>query len=179
VSLFVLRGPDDGPFARRFYILRVTLALAAAAFVLVARERAQPSRLGAHAATIVTSLALASGFANTLAIDLRAVHTGRDAQDQRLIAVERHLPQRLALVGWAPELESVLGGLLPGRDLVYADLYEAVNWYNFRVLIEAWSREGRPIYAVFPAHIDMRNPWPDVEWTVIDRRQGLVHLRLR
>jgi hypothetical protein len=179
VSLLVLRGPDDGPFARRFYILRVTLALAGAAFVLVARERARPSHFGAHAAAFVTSLALASGFATTLAIDLRAVHTGRDVQDQRLFAVERHLPKRLALVGWAPELESVLGGVLPGRDLVYADLYEAVNWYNFRVLIEAWSREGRSIYALFPAHIDMRNPWPDVEWTVIDRPQGLVHLRLR
>lgn len=176
IGAWLMRWPDDASYIKRFYLLRVTLALALASFVLVVRARNSGREGWKHAAALAFALALASAFATTLAVDARAAWKWRNAQDARSDAVTRLIPARAAVVGWAPELDAALTGPLVQRNVIYADLYEAENWANFRTLIDLWMREGRPIYALFPTHVEVRNPWSELRFEPIDRSLGLVRI---
>ncbi|MEI8256738.1 MAG: hypothetical protein WCJ30_13770 [Deltaproteobacteria bacterium] len=173
LGFWISRKPDDNPVALRFILLRGTLLVGAVSALIIARPTA-PHR----AALAVVALVFGLGGAVTLGRDLRSMVQIRNDSDSRMLADARLTPQRFALVGWPPDIDPVLA-LRTQRDLVYADLYESQNWANFRVLIDRWTAEERPIYAMFPVASTMRSPWPQVRFDPVDRTLGLYRISLR
>jgi hypothetical protein len=173
LGVWIGRHVDDNSHALRVIVLRGTLVMAAASFLLAARGPA-PRAIG----LAVIALTFGLGGAVTLGRDLRSLVGLRNDSDRHMDAVTRLTPARFALVGWPPEIDPVLA-LRTRRDIVYADLYESQNWANFRVLIDRWTAERRPIYALFPPANVMNSPWSDVRFDLVDRSLGLYRISLR
>jgi hypothetical protein len=166
-------GGSDGPHWRRLVIIRVTLLLAVLLPIAVrALRKNSGSRFLQEATIALAGAAFACGVGNTCGIDLTATFAIRFHNDERLDAVVRATPERLALVGYAREIDIALT-MKATRDLEYADLLETTDWTNFRQLIDRWTKEGRPIYALWPEEFEMRSPWPDVTFDPIDMKEQL------
>lgn len=175
VGGWIVRMPDDNPYARRVLLLRVTLVVALAAFVLVVRARGEGRGGWRRAAVLASAVAFGLGFAVTLGVDLKNLVQLRNEGDRVVDRIARLTPPRFALVGWPPQIDPVLA-LRATRDVEYADLYESQNWANFRTLIDVWTEQRRPIYAVFPTHIVFNSPWHDVRFEILDRQLGLYRI---
>lgn len=173
LGLWIARQPDDNPVVLRFILLRGTLVMAAVTFLLVART-APPHRAG----LALVALTFGLGGAVSLGRDLHSIVRLRSDSDARMDAVARRTPLRFALVGWPPDIDPVLA-LRTRRDIVYADLYEAQNWADFRVLIDRWTAEARPVYALFPPRSTMTSPWPEVQFNRLDPSLGLYRITVR
>ena len=170
-------GEDDAPYWRRFILLRVTLAAGGGALLLAGTARVkQGTDAWKKAATIATAAAIACGIAVTLTVDFQVSLKMQVRNDRSVDDLARLTPERFALVGWPDAIDPVLS-LRASRDLEYLDLYESVNWFNFRQMIDRWSAEGRPIFALLPWGIT--SPWPDVAFEIVDARVQLYRISLR
>jgi hypothetical protein len=178
LGIWLWLGDDDGAYLRRFVLLRASLALAiaAAAALLLARRRG--SAWTRQAAVILIALTAAFGIGVNLAVDVKQIVRAKQWQDALVDAIGARTPERFALVGWAPEIDTPLS-LRATRDIEYADLYESTDWTNFRALLDYWAETNRPVYTLFPVHRIVRSPWPDIAFEPVDPVRGLwiVHRR--
>lgn len=167
-----LHDSDASP-ARRQLLLHASLVLAAATLLAYAAWRVVPTiRRGLFAATLAT-LALAYGGAVTLGVDLAALVRARNHDDARLDRIAARTPARFALIGWPVELDPVLA-LRATRDLQYADLYELTDLSTIPAVVAHWEQEGRPVYALLPAHATPS--WPSLRLAPIDPAAGLYRV---
>ncbi|MFO0630477.1 MAG: hypothetical protein U0325_33290 [Polyangiales bacterium] len=155
---YLWRFSDDLAMPRRVVLLRGTLAVAAAAFLALARVR---GRSGAALATVAVAAAFATGFAVTAAVDLRESVRNRDDSQRFMDGLARSLPARFALVGFAPEIDPALG-LRATRDVNYFDLYESLDWAAARAVMVRWWAEGRPVFVLQPAGRPYPSPRRDL-----------------
>lgn len=167
LALWLGTRVGDADAARRVLLLRGSLLLCVATLIAVAR--------GGRAASWLAAAAVGYALAVNLAVDLPALARTRNDNDAAMELLARHTPSSFALVGWPREIDPVLA-LSATRDIEYADLYEASDWSGFRRLIDHWSREGRPIFAVFSAPTP--SPWPDVRFEPLDPGHRLVRVSL-
>lgn len=169
------RMPNDVPEPRRLFLLRGSLVLAAMAFVLCARARVDPRRLASRVAVWGVVLTLGYGFAVNLGIDLRVWIQARSDHDTVPVRVGAVTPQRFALIGLAgPAGIDAALALRTSRDIEYADIEEVGQFEGFRRLIDYWSDQGRPIYAVMPS--GTHSPWPDVRMELVEPTVPLFRL---
>jgi hypothetical protein len=166
-------GGEDLPVWRRVLILWGSLLLAVLGPLAVLMLRKNPASSVLQRATIaIAGAAFACGVGCACGIDLTATFAIRFHNDERVDAIARATPERLAIVGYAREIDIALT-LKATRDLEYADLLETTDWTNFRQLIDLWSSDGRPIYALWPEQFQMKSPWPDVTFDLVDGEQQL------
>ncbi|HEY3447827.1 MAG TPA: glycosyltransferase family 39 protein [Myxococcales bacterium] len=169
--VWLAQWPDDADFARRLVVLRGTLlaAVVAAGASWAPRRWSRAWLSGLAIGGVVA--ACAAGVAVNLAIDLPALRAARDREDSRVEAVAARTPQRFALLGWPPEIDSVLA-LRASRDIEYADMYESeqpLHSEHIRSLLHHWTRDGRPIFALLPTHVVWgASPWPDYDLVRLD-----------
>ena len=177
VALWLWRYGDDLALARRWFLLRGTLATAALAFVLVARSTApRSSARWARAAAAAATVAFALGFSVTAAVDLREAVRNRDESQRYMDGLARRLPPRFALIGFAPELDPALG-LRGTRDVEYFDLYETLDWQPVRAVTAHWLAERRPVYVVMPPARAYASPMPGYRFEAVDAARGLYAVR--
>ena len=98
----------------------------------------------------------------------------RNQYEHTMQRLARLIPQRAAFIAHAVTLDPALG-MLPGRDLEYADFYESKDPRSLRKLIQHWFKEGRPVFAVVGAN-RTESPYPELRYRVIDRAAGLVQI---
>lgn len=178
LSLWFYFGSDDLGFFRRLVLLRGTLALGVAAVALgaLARRDGARARKFVGPAAVVATVAFAFGFGITTGLDLPVTMDIRDDNDHRVDAVAALTPARFALVGYSAEIDVPLT-LRATRDIECGDLWESGNWNNLRQLIDYWTSQARPIYALWPHAFPMRSPWPDVSFEVVSEKEGLFLLK--
>ena len=169
LTAYLWRFPDDLAMPRRTLLLRGTLALAAGAFLALARVQ---GRRGAGLAAIAVTAVFATSFAVTAAVDLRESARNRDDSQRFMDGLARSLPARFALVGFAPELDPVLG-LRATRDVNYFDLYESLDWADARAVMTRWWAEGRPVFVLQQAARPYPSPRVDLRFEPVDATRGL------
>lgn len=169
LAAYLWRFADDLAMPRRVLLLRGTLAVSAGAFLALARVQ---GRRGAGLAAIAVTAAFATGFAVTAAVDLRESVRNRDDSQRFTDGLARSLPARFALVGFAPEIDPVLG-LRATRDVNYFDLYESLDWAAARAVMVRWWAEGRPVFVLQPAGRPYPSPRPDLRFEPVDPARGL------
>ncbi|MEO7114057.1 MAG: hypothetical protein ABI183_26690, partial [Polyangiaceae bacterium] len=175
----LLCSGNDLPLWRRMLLLYGTLAAALATAVTAWRARAARSDLLLTRATHAAAVAIAIGIGTTIGATIPSLSAMRNANDARTDDIARHVPQRFALVGFAPELDPPLA-LRANHDVEYMDLYETrqeKGWTNFRAMIDVWTNEGRPIFALWPSDKEIRSPWPNISFEEIDHEQRLFRVR--
>ncbi len=164
----------DGEWSRRVVLLILLPAGGFLALLIALRHSVKPSaRTGAALAALAT-VVFGLGVGATLGVDGRAVYDVRGANDARVDALSRVAPQRFAVVGWAPQIDTALA-LRTSRDVQYADLYESANWANFRILIDRWSADGRPIFALWPSDT-IASPWREVTFVPVNRAEHIYRV---
>jgi hypothetical protein len=174
VGGWLWRGHDDEPLLRRLLLLRVTLVLALAApAALWWSRRRSDARARALCATQTAAAACGLAVAVNLGLDLPALLRLRRENDAVLDRVAALTLPRFALVGWGREVDPLLA-LRRTRDIEYADLYEAEDWSGVRALLERWTRDQRPVYAILPRGERPDPPWPDVQFVPLDAAVGLT-----
>lgn len=177
LALWLWRFDDDLDPARRWVLLRGTLLSAALAFALVARSAApRASALWSRVATVAMLAPLSLGFAVSIAVDLREAVRNRDESQRYMDGLSRQLPSRLALIGYAPELDPALG-LRGTRDVEYFDLYESADWREVRAVTAHWLQRGRPVYVLMPPARPYPSPMVGYRFEVVDRARGLYAVR--
>lgn len=177
LTAVLFHTPADHAFARRVFLLRVLPASGFVALLLSARYLAgDRARWLALMLPFAAVLVFAGGVGATLGIDGRAVYDVRAGNDARVDALARVTPQRFAIVGWPPQIDTPLA-LRASRDIVYADLFESANWANFRTLIDRWAAEGRPIFALWPSD-SIVSPWPEVAFVPVDRAAHIYRVQI-
>ncbi len=164
---FFLTAMDDASLLRRVLELRVTLVIGLAALVLVALARRIERRALAEAAVVCAAMALGASSAVSMGVDTRVLTGVALLLDARVEKLAKITPERFALVGYGPVADPVLT-LRAERDINYIDLLEAKNgsWENFRILIDLWAADERPIFGVFPNDIMPPFKWPYASWDV-------------
>ncbi|MEO7109829.1 MAG: hypothetical protein ABI183_05285 [Polyangiaceae bacterium] len=168
----------DGPLDRRIFLLYGTLLSAVVACVavwLARKGHETPQKI----APFAIGLAMALGVGPTLGETLHAEIMLRNDNDARLDSVAAMVPDRFALVGFAGEIDTALA-LRATRDVQYIDLYEtdqSKGWATFRAMIDEWTRDGRPIFALWPAGTDPPSPWTDVAFERIMAKENLYRIR--
>ena len=172
-TAWLLSMPDDIPYARRVFILRVTLLAAAAAVTSVLGARISASTRWKQGAILASASAFAFGFAVTLGVDLQASTVMEENGNKRVDAIARLTPQRFALIGGPGEIDTPLA-LRASRDIEYADLSEGNGLTNARTLIDRWTAENRPIYTLGVPRSKTPSPWPDVAFAEVGPDEGLV-----
>lgn len=178
VALWLWQYDDDHDHARRWLLLRGTLASAGAAFVLLARSLApRASARWAQAAAGAATVTFALGFAVAVAVDLRESARNRDEGQRYMDALARRLPRRFALIGFAPELDPALG-LRGARDVEYFDLYESIDWRPVREVTAHWLAEGRPVFVLTPPARPYPSPMPGYRFEAVDAARGLYAVRV-
>jgi hypothetical protein len=180
IAVWLARTPNDLAHARRVFLLRIVPFGGLVAVLLTIRfssrsPETREDRLGRSVA-IAAAIVFAFGVGVTTGVDGRAVFDVRAGNDARVDALARVAPRRFALVGWPPEIDTPLA-LRASRDIVYADLYESENWANFRTLIDRWSAEQRPIFAMWPNDAVV-SPWQEVVFMPVDRSQHIYRVVL-
>ncbi len=157
---FVVSTGEDGGHLRRWLELRGTLVLGVGVAILVFAFQRWPHAWVARIAPLVSAAAIGVGVAVSIGVDTRVLVRQIAAIDAHVGRIAAFVPQRFALAGWGPDTDTVLG-MRAERDIQYIDLVEAEEgaWDDFREIIELWSDEGLPIYAVFP-HMTPRFRWP-------------------
>jgi hypothetical protein len=174
LSLWFYFGSNDFTYFRRIVLLRGTLVLGIGALTLAALARLDGDRgrrfLGA--ATLASTIAFAFGFGITTGLDLPVTMDIRDDNDRHLDLVASLTPARFALVGYSGEIDVPIT-LRATRDLEYGDLWESGSWDNFRKLIDYWTADRRPIYALWPRGSPRTSPWPDVTFEAVNAKEGL------
>jgi hypothetical protein len=180
LGAWIMSFPDDMPYVRRLVLLRGALAVAAVAGATTWLARRRPRWSGA--ATWAVSTAAAFGLAINTTIDLNVIHRDKHFQDARVDAVAAHTPERFAIIGWAPEIDTPLA-LRATRDIEYADMYEnggPLEAPHVHSLLEHWSETGRPIFALLPTHVKWdRSPWEDYDLRLVDEHTNLFAIRKR
>jgi TM2 domain-containing membrane protein YozV len=180
VALVVLLalGENDLALARRFLILRVSLLLAftGALAAWMYRRRASAGLERLQLATACIALACGCGF--SWGIDFNSIWAARSRDDALVDSLARQTPQRFAMVGYAREIDIPLT-LRATRDLEYADLLESRDWANFRQLIDYWTADNRPIFALLPEDWRGQSPWPDVSFDLLDADRHLFRVTKR
>jgi hypothetical protein len=173
VWIVLVTDPDDFLFLRRLAILRLTLLLALVATVALwlARRRGVLRAKVEQFGHVVAAGAIGMGIAITCGIDVRAVYEVRVRNDAHVDRIAKITPQRFALVGYAAEIDIPLT-LHATRDIETADLLEAKDWNNFHALIDRWTAEKRPIYALLYPNPNgsktWTSPWADVVFEPVD-----------
>jgi hypothetical protein len=173
------KAVDDVPLERRVVILRVTLALAAIAFVAVAHARTRGLAASRHLAVAATICAAALSIGICLGIDLKAWIKDRNIHDDASARIAAATPHRFALIGLvgAGAIDSA-ATLRSSRDLQYADIDEVEGHIErFRPLVDYWLRERRPVFAIMPSNFV--SPWPDFRADIVDARVNLWSLQPR
>ncbi len=185
VGLVLVSDTSDAPHWRRFLLLRITLLVAFGALALAwLARRAPDSRRRAAFAGMVTAAAVGLSIAINLGLDLHVMLLGRRSNDKTVDDVAAVFPQRFALVGWAAEIDPPLS-LRASRDIEYADMYEAQDWRNFRTLIDVWTDDHRPIYAIWPRpdpprQPEIKSPWKEIAFDPVgDPSLRVVRVRKR
>ena len=171
------QAPDDMLYWRRVLVLRGTLALGGGALILGGIAHRSLGKAWKRAAAFATVGAIACGIAITSMIDLRVVLSMQKESARRVDHVALIVPQRFALAGWAGDIDLLLS-LRATRDIEYVDLYESLNWYNFRQMIDRWSSDHRPIFAVLPPGA-VKSPWQDVDFELVDPAERLYRVTKR
>jgi hypothetical protein len=174
VAIFLSRSADDFSLPRRVLLLRGSLLLGFAAFVLAARFRSDGNSRWGRAAALATALAAGFGFAATTSVDLRALASVRRDNDARLERFLAATPQRFALIGWPREIDPVLAAERD-RSIEYGDLYELQDWREVRPLLDEWRKRGLRIFFLQPRNPPPA-PWPDLRYRDVDPGIGLVEL---
>lgn len=168
------RGVNDLPPLRRLVILRATLAAAGLALVGAKMLRMlQRNKMRAIGSLLLVP-ALALSLAVTIGVDVRGWIHLRNQYEQTMQRLARLIPPRAAFIAHAVTLDPALG-MLPGRDLEYADFYESKDPGSLRKLIQHWFKEGRPVFAVVGSN-RLESPYPELRYRVIDRAAGLVQI---
>ncbi len=166
--LWLCNRDDDAQWLERIFVLRVTLLLGVLAVVLLAWRT--------RGAALACCACIAVSVAVTLGVDTRALGALQASLEREVQAFERQTPKRLALVGYGPQTNHVLT-LRAQRDINYIDLLESKGWDDFRVLIDLWADDDRPVYGIFPTGIDPPFQWPYADWDVpatrLDERLNL------
>ena len=170
------QAPDDGPYWRRLLILRGTLAFGGGALILGGIAHTHLARAWRHAAAIAAAAALACGIAVTMLIDFRVTRLMQGEHARKVDHFALLTPQRFALVGWASDIDTVLA-LRATRDVEYIDLTESDGWLELRQMIDRWSNDRRPIFAVLPS--DVRSPWMDVAFDLVDAHDHVYRISKR
>lgn len=157
----------DVALFRRIVELRVTVLFAVLTVACVVLARRAPGRVWDALAGPLAAVTLGLTITVSTGVDTRMMAGwGKelDAQVGRLAALT---PKRFAMVGYGPVSDHVLT-LRAERDIAYIDLIEApdLKWDNFRVLIDLWTADGRPIFGMFPTDIDPPFRWPYADWDV-------------
>jgi hypothetical protein len=166
----------DASFATRYFLLRVTLILAFATVAATAWSSHDPSPKRMSAAALVATACLSCSAAVTWGSDTATLARVQISLDRDVAALARNTPNRFALVGYGPQTDHVLT-LRAERDINYIDLLEGPSWDNFRVLIDLWADDNRPVYGIFPNDTEPPFRWPYADWdvraTLIDSRLNL------
>ncbi len=174
-------GRPDTALWRRLVLLYGTLFVAILAAWLLHRARRFGDRRRIEHATHAIAAAIALGVACTIGVTNPAMSGGRDLNDARLAGVAKDLPDRFAIVGFSPEIDIPLS-LRGSRDVEYMDLYEVDpqnGWKHFRSMIDIWTGEGRPVYALWPKKIEIPSPWPEIEFREIDSKEKVFLVEKR
>jgi hypothetical protein len=175
----LLMGTEwDAPLWRRLFLLYGTLGAGVVSALALWRAR-KGSKTATKIAPFAIAAAMAAGIAGNLGETLQAELRLRDDNDIRLDRVAALVPQRFALVGFAAEIDTALA-LRATRDIEYIDLYEtdqSKGWATFRAMIDEWTKDGRPIYALWPAGSDPPSPWPDIAFERIMTQENLYRIR--
>jgi hypothetical protein len=164
-AIWLGRVSGDDDTARRFLLLRGSLALAGVTLFAVARSNRWTPWIAATAVGYAVAV--------TLAVDLPAFIAVRNQDDAQLELVARRTPASFALVGWPREIDPVLA-LTETRAIEYADLYEADGTDGIRRLITWWTGKGLPIVGLFPSPTP--SPWRDVWFQPLDGDGRLVRM---
>ncbi len=173
-----LLSRNDVEAPRRLFILYGPLLVALAAMFFLRRAQ-QGDTNSAPRAAWAAAAAVTMGIGTCSGVTLPAVLRMRLDNDSRVDAVAKLTPQRFALAGFSPEIDTPLA-LRATRDIEYIDLFESnpkKGWTNFRRLIDVWSGEGRPIYTLFPVGANISSPWPDIVFEPVLADLGLFRVR--
>jgi hypothetical protein len=165
---YFLPTNHDHALLRRIVELRLTVLVAVVTAALTFCARRWPRPFVREQAAAFGAAAVGLGIAVSLGVDTRALATQMSANDARLARFERVCPdRRLAIVGWGADQDPILA-LRAEREIQTMDFFEADDntWNNFRVMIDVWSAEGRPIYALFPRGQSPPFRWPYADWDV-------------
>ena len=179
LCIALLARGTDAPIWRRAFLLYGTLVTASAAVFAFWRAQTSDTQVDRARATYAVTFACALGFGVTLGGTIPAVQSMRDLDDGRVDEIASHLPARFAFVGWPIELDTPLA-LRATHDVQYMDFYEdrpEDGWRPFRKMIDIWTDEGRPIFALWPRETKIESPWPDVVFEEIDTKEKLFRVK--
>jgi hypothetical protein len=176
VIALALLPNDDASFVRRVFLLYGSLLLGSVAFVAVSAARRFSTPLWKTLAVMSAAVCIAVGIGSNLGLTLPAAAKIRDANDFRADAIMKVVPDHAAVFGYARELDAPLGALVT-RGVVYADLYEQGS--NVPELVDAWTAQGRPVYALLPWDADIRPAWPELSAENVLASENLFRVRRR
>ncbi len=141
---------NDYSLARRIVIVVLTLVAAGWTTASVLAARRSPRRAWRESAVFGAAVALGMSVAISMGVDSRLLSIASTLLDDRVERLAELTPQRFALAGFGPPTDQALP-LRAERDINYIDLVEAPygSFENFRLLIDLWTEDGRPIYGSF------------------------------
>jgi hypothetical protein len=179
VLIGLFDGGGDEALWRRLVLLYGTLLAGVGAVVAVWLTKTSNSERRREIALYFAASSIVLGIGGAVGVTVPAVWNMRNANDRRVDAIASHTPDRFALVGFSPQIDTPLA-LRASRDIEYFDLYEVDakdGWTNLRFMVDGWSDTGRPIFGVWPVGIDIQSPWPDVVFEQIDESERLYRVR--